>query len=202
LISDGNGAKGVRTVHSPAVNDLLSTKADYPLVFGSPVENVRAKLELLDDAALFGSAKVTDRAMADACRAALWLRFDFMDESHEISQEIHTPTGSFWHAILHRREPDWSNAKYWFQRVGQHAIADDLARAASVVAREAALDAKSQWLIAGGQWDPLRFVDLCQDAHHAGGTLAELCRRVQMVEWRLLFDDCYRCATKSSESAR
>jgi hypothetical protein len=181
-------------VPGAAVNDLLSTKADYPLVFGSPLENVRAKLESLDDAALFGSAKVTDRAMADACRAGLWLRFDFLDQSHEISQEIHTPTGSFWHAILHRREPDWSNAKYWFHRVGEHAIFANLARQAAEIAGEFALESKSTWLAHGAVWDPLRFVDLCEAAHRSQGELATLCQRVQMAEWLLLFEYCYRCA--------
>ena len=33
-----------------------------------------------------------------------------------------THEGEFWHAILHRQEPDPGNAAYWFRRVGQHAV--------------------------------------------------------------------------------
>ena len=43
----------------------------------------------------------------------LWLYHDGLDESHAISQELDTAEGSFWHAIMHRREPDASSWKYW-----------------------------------------------------------------------------------------
>src|SRR5688500_4990238 len=54
---------------------------------------------------------------ASACMAGLWLYHDFLDESHAISQDLHTVEGSYWHAIMHRREPDAWNSKYWFRRV-------------------------------------------------------------------------------------
>src|SRR5258706_16358356 len=41
---------------------------------------------------------------ADAMLAGLWLWHDWLDESHQISQSLHSATGSFWHAIMHRRE--------------------------------------------------------------------------------------------------
>jgi hypothetical protein len=56
---------------------------------------MRARLAALDDAA-FG--RVADRDMAACCRSGLWLAFNFLDESHRISQDIDTPTGSYWHA--------------------------------------------------------------------------------------------------------
>src|SRR5688572_23215464 len=56
----------------------------------------------------------------DALLAGLWLWHDFLDESHAISQVITSATGSFWHAIMHRREGDFSNAKYWYARCRNH----------------------------------------------------------------------------------
>ena len=53
--------------------------------------------------------------MAACCLAGVWLLHDYLDESHTISQRIDTPSGSFWHGIMHRREGDFSNAKYWFR---------------------------------------------------------------------------------------
>jgi hypothetical protein len=141
--------------------------------------------------------------LAEACRAALWLRFDFMDESHQISQEIHSPEGSFWHGILHRREPDWSNAKYWFHRVGTHPIFPELARQAACILeafnpdpRLRAVEGPFQDAIRDGGWDALAFIDLCQSScQSGGGDLAMLCRLLQSAEWQSLFDYCYRAAT-------
>ena len=72
--------------------------------------------------------------MAACCIAGVWLLHDFLDESHTISQGIDTPSGSFWHAIMHRREGDFSNAKYWFRRVGQHPVFDALGQRAAELA--------------------------------------------------------------------
>lgn len=52
--------------------------------------------------------------------AGLWLYVDELDRSHRISQGIATQTGSFWHGIMHRREGDFGNSHYWFNRVGDH----------------------------------------------------------------------------------
>src|SRR5215218_7996368 len=47
---------------------------------------------------------------------AMWLWHDFIDEAHKISQDIEQPEGSWLHAIVHRREGDFSNSKYWYAR--------------------------------------------------------------------------------------
>src|SRR5215204_2447980 len=57
---------------------------------------------------------------ARAMLSGLWLWFDWLDQSHTISQGIDTPTGSYWHAIMHRREGDFGNSKYWYARCRNH----------------------------------------------------------------------------------
>src|SRR5437899_244778 len=68
----------------------------------------------------------TDRFFADTnlnaalqpyVRSAALLWHDYLDESHTISQNIPGADGGFLHGIMHRREPDYPNAKYWFRRV-------------------------------------------------------------------------------------
>jgi hypothetical protein len=122
--------------------------------------------------------------MAAACRAGLWLAFDFLDESHAISQELPTAEGSFWHGILHRREPDAANAKYWFRRVGDHPVYPALSQAA----REVGL------VLRTGRWDPFAFIDLCEEHRDTGGKDELLLRQVQRKEWELLFGWCWRRA--------
>lgn len=50
------------------------------------------------------------------CEAGRW------GEAHEIAQEIHTPLGSWVHALLHLIEGDEWNAGYWFSRAGRPAV--------------------------------------------------------------------------------
>src|SRR5437588_4341020 len=110
----------------PASAALLRDAPLSPLGPGRPDPARRPQLEALAGDDAFRPRRVADRAMADACRAGMWLLFDFLDESHAISQELHTPEGSYWHGLLHRREPDFSNSAYWFRRVGAHSIYEPL----------------------------------------------------------------------------
>ncbi|MBI1923612.1 hypothetical protein HYR99_05125, partial [Candidatus Poribacteria bacterium] len=63
--------------------------------------------------ALFDGQPVKDATLASAVQSGLLLWNDALDISHTISQRIENTTGSYWHGIMHRREPDYSNAKYW-----------------------------------------------------------------------------------------
>src|SRR5262245_27937857 len=105
-----------------AIAALLGRLPLAPLGPGRPDPTARRELEALDEVAFGG--RVADRDMASACRAGLWLAFGFLDESHTISQDLHTAEGSYWHALMHRREPDAGNAMYWFRRVGHHPVLD------------------------------------------------------------------------------
>lgn len=51
-------------------------------------------------------------------RSLLLLWHDHLDASHNISQRIENADGSFVHAIMHRREPDAWNSKYWYAGSG------------------------------------------------------------------------------------
>jgi hypothetical protein len=176
-----------RAGYPPAILELCRLMPLASLGPGTPDHSVKAKLDALDNTAFGG--KIIDRDMADACRAGLWLAFNFVDEAHTRAQDLNTVEGSYWHALMHRREPDHSNAAYWFHRVGTHAIFPALRDAAA----ELALSAPPQgaFLARQEQWDPFAFNDLCQASQEATAPCHDLCRRIQRVEWELLFDHCY-----------
>jgi hypothetical protein len=167
------------TAYGPVLAALLREAPLNPLDAGRPVEAVRAKLAALGDGA-FRPHRVADADAAAACRAGLWLAFNFLDESHAISQGLHTPEGSFWHAILHRREPDASNSKYWWRRVGPHAVIAQITEQAPAVGY--------------GYTTPEAFVDFCERVRGTGTDKERLAQAVQELEWRLLFEHCYRRA--------
>ena len=169
----------------PVVAALLAVPRVPPLGPGTPDPAAATVLRALDPLTAFGP--VADPDAARACLAGLWLLFDHLDESHAISQELHTPEGSAWHAVMHRREPDAFNSKYWWRKVGPHPVFRELA--------DAAADLRPLGM--GPAWEPARFVDLCE-RHRGTGTAAEdTLKRAARREWDVMFGWCLRTATAS-----
>ena len=127
---------------------------------------------------------------AACCRAGLWLWNGLLEESHVISQAVHTAEGSWWHGIMHRREPDAGNASYWFRRVGDHSLAGPLADRVRGHLADRDIPAAAGWLQTAGRWDAVRFVDLCEQARGRGDRLEHLAREVAAIEWYTLFNFC------------
>jgi hypothetical protein len=133
--------------------------------------------------------------------AGLWLWHDWLEQSHSFSQDTETPTGSFWHAILHRREGDFNNAKYWYGRCRKHPALRQLARQGSalVQASPASNDAAT---ILQNEWDPYALVDFVESIydspdHHPP---AQLAQQLQRLEWEILFRHTIHAAIGSPEA--
>lgn len=176
------------------VRDLLSPERLPSLGPGHPNEGARDRLHSLTVESLCAPHPVRQRDFATACLAGLWLYHDFLDESHRISQDLHTSTGSYWHALMHRRELDFENAKYWFHRVDTHPIYEALLAAAAELAADAPPGAA--FLRTQADWQPFAFVDLCAASLAGQMPCDDLCRQIQKREWELLFDWCYRHAVE------
>jgi hypothetical protein len=124
-------------------------------------------------------------------QAGLCQVLDFWDPSHHAAQEAddlgERSFSAYWHGIAHRREPDASNASYWFRRVGRHPLFPELARGASPLLSGPVGSALADRLIKGGTWDPHAFIEICTRAR-PGSDEAILARKLQRLEMALLLD--------------
>jgi hypothetical protein len=139
---------------------------------------------------------VTSRVDADGALAGLWLWLDGLDESHQIVQPAQSGTLAFWHAIMHRREGDFWNSKYWYARCRNHPAIAELGPAAREL-----LGADSpvlQHVLDGDHWDADGFVDLVERVHAkpAGDALRQAAVKLQRLEWERLFASCVTRATQ------
>jgi hypothetical protein len=176
---------------SPAFNDfkkLLATP-ELPALGPGPRLGVSAEEDLVSEMrGLFSSVDIpADRQSLISSLILLW--HDHLDSSHSISQKIENPDGSFLHAIMHRREPDFSNAKYWFRRTGAHPAFAEIGR------RAQALPSANQHqglirLDRDANWDPCAFVDACQKAAGSPSKSAaiDFLRQVQQIESEALLE--------------
>ena len=131
---------------------------------------------------------------ANALVGALWLWHDWLDDSHQISQKIDTPTGSWWHAIMHRREGDFSNSKHWYSRAAGHTILAAMGPAANSIVNPLPSDKMLLKMTSAG-WNPNVFVDLVEEIHDKPDDRRNRAAvQIQQAEWRLLFDHCVRAA--------
>ena len=144
----------------------LMVEADLPSLRDGPRQP--ALVDCLNSG-LGESALEVPNSLRPSCLSGLWLLAGDIDRSHTISQDLPSREGSFLHGIMHRREGDFGNAKYWFRRVGDHPVFEQLSQETQ-----------------GVYDDPFDFVDACSNAT-ADNTPS--LRQAQWLEWQALM--CY-----------
>lgn len=196
-------------------------KEDYGLIFsniinpdqlndlgsGEANNSLKNEIDSIKINEAFEPGKISDHDYASACLSAIWLHHDFLDESHTISQSIYTNTGSFWHGIMHRREGDYWNSKYWFRQVGNHPVFSNLNLTIDQLfnSAESSLRKKNESseidtvknLLTHNSWDPFIFVDMVQKYNGTDTKIEEILKEVQRLEWQFLFDYCFNKAIGS-----
>lgn len=173
---------------------------DYPkLAPREPSRNSDIKLKLDEFAESNFNKRLPESFDRTAFLAGLYLVEDFLEHSHRLSQKVQGKgkhrAGDYWHAIMHRREPDDSNSKYWFRRVGDHPVFAQLKHVLEnsfANTDDAEIETELRNLISGGEWDPLLFVDFCSRAREShGDKMVLVAEYIQWVEMLLLLKQTY-----------
>lgn len=153
----------------------------FPTEWFDPVQVSRVREAT--EAELTGGRLPKDPACVPLLRALLLYRFDAIDDAHRIVQDDASGPGAYLHGMIHRREGDLDNARYWFRRTGPLTFFGDLHRVASAVSPDAAKQS---------DWDPYLFVGLVEQARFGASDLLPMCVALQMAEFDVVLADVWR----------
>jgi hypothetical protein len=144
------------------------------------------RLREAKDEALAGETALTAQGVA-LVRGALYYAIDALDPGHRIFQDEPSDLGSYWHGMMHRREGDFDNARYWFRRAGKLAFFNQLHREAGehseIISRQV-------------NWDPYLFAGECEQARF-GAEPDKALPAVQQAEFDAVFAYTWRKARKT-----
>jgi len=166
------------------------------LLAGLPELGPGPRANVLPEAALNESVKQLFQTIPsppetqELVHGLILLWHDHLDAAHGIAQEIENADGSFLHGIVHRREPDYGNAKYWFRRAGPHACFLEIVRRVTALPALKASRDLSVKLAPQGEWDAFAFIDLCEQSEKAGAADAttQALREIQGIESEVLLE--------------
>ncbi len=125
--------------------------------------------------------------MRECLHAGLWVLADDLNQAHRICQEIATPHGAAWHAIVHRREGDFWNSKYWWRRAAGVRFAG-LSERIKATLKDATPEI-AFWS-GGERHDAARFVDLVERFAERP-EMRDALVTAQRMEWAALFEECW-----------
>ncbi len=135
------------------------------------------------DSVLTGGATISDARIFALVRGGLFYASDDLDSAHRIFQDEPGDLGSYWHGMLHRREGDFDNARYWFRRAGLLPCFSKMHAAAS---EHSATMAKQP------TWDAYLFTGACEQVKFGADELLAECVALQRVEFEVLLNYCWR----------
>jgi hypothetical protein len=163
---------------------LLNPDLLGKLTTGEPLEwDLPGKIREATGATLAGEKQIGDAKTFALIRGALFYAVDDLDSAHRIFQGNSSDLGSYWHGMMHRREGDFDNARYWFRRAGRLPIFDRMHGEAA---------AFSPTMAKQLSWDAYLLTGMCEQAKHGDTEAIPECVRLQRVEFEQLLDYCWR----------
>jgi hypothetical protein len=143
------------------------------------------ELKASDDAKLAGEGQISGTAAFRLVRGGLFYALDDLDGCHSLFQDVHSDLGSYWHGMMHRREGDFDNARYWFRRAGTLPVFGALHGEVASFSPEMAKQFS---------WDPYLFTGLCEQTRYGAEDARGELQRLQLAEFETLFDYSWRQA--------
>ena len=167
--------------YSPLVNELMAEEELLlrlrPLEPGHP--DMLRRIRAASEEELTGGAVLAHASYPRLIRAGLLYAYDAIDESHRVVKEVTSDEGSYWHGMLHRREGDFENARYWFRRTGRLSVFSEMHARASEV---------SPLMGRQSDWDPYVLVGQCEQARFGGDVDQKELVALQRIEFTVMFD--------------
>lgn len=148
---------------------------------------IMRRIQSATDAEIAGNRPLKNADTFALVRGGLLYAVDAIHEAHTFFQDAKGDLGAYWHGMMHRREGDFDNARYWFRRSGTLPVFSEMHRAA---AETSALMARQS------NWDPYLFTGECEQARFGETESVKELVTLQRVEFEVLFDYCWRQAVE------
>ena len=146
-----------------------------------------SKIRDASDETLAGGKEIADVKILTLIRGVLLNAADALDAAHRIFQDDASDLGSYWHGVMHRREGDFDNARYWFRRAGRLPVFERMHRAAAQV---------SATMAKQPTWDAYLLTGMCEQAKFGDHAAVPECTALQRVEFDELLAYCWRKAVR------
>lgn len=179
------------SIKAEKINQVVHTLRGHcpRLVFEKPYDQALENILLnTPRRELFHPEKIKDENFASAVVSGLLIWNDCEEEAHSLAQNIPTSEGSYFHAIIHRREPDIWNSGYWFGKVGEHPVFPLIY---DFIAQNFSENLKSR-ILKKDRWDPELFNKVVEEAQKTGNPADSELTKIQHAELLFLIAHSYR----------
>jgi hypothetical protein len=185
ILEPGN-SKQAMTRYSEFVDRTLRSEGSLRKLFPKDISDRDAwrRLKEADDATVAGGSIGAPQAF-EVVRGGLLYALDDLAGCHEFFQNTASDLVGYWHGMMHRREADFDNARYWFRRAGTLPFFPALHGRAS----EISTDMEKQY-----SWDPYLFTGNCEQHRFGADSEEGDLARLQRAEFDVVFDYSWRQA--------